>query len=76
MVENCEIIENGGSGIRIAEGGKPIVCGCRINRNAHHGVWADATASGRIENCDLQGNGLGAFGMHVGHQVVGVGNVE
>jgi hypothetical protein len=75
LVEDCEIVNNAGNGVRIRTGGRPTVRQCRILKNGEYGVYGDSTATGRIEECDIRQNASGAFGLVVGHRVTGKGNL-
>jgi len=61
-IAECEIIENKDCGVSISSG-SPVIFHCRISANKNHAIKV-YQGQGRIENCDLRGNGSGAWEIY------------
>ncbi len=56
VLEKVDVFGNAGAGVSIL-GATVVVRECKVTRNSDAGVWADAEARGRVDGCDLRGNG-------------------
>ena len=75
-VEDCEIFDNGSSGIGVGQGGNLTIRRCRINWNGGKaiGVYNNGTAT--VEDCDLTDNAGGAWDIAQGGYVRASGNKD
>jgi hypothetical protein len=60
-LEDSEITDAQHTGVVIADEAEAAVRRCTITRNKEHGVSATSTARGIVEECDIRGNGSGAW---------------
>lgn len=56
VLSDCQIVRNGGIGLRIANGADPRVLGCEISQNRLDGVGAGGGGRGTFRNCSIIGN--------------------
>jgi parallel beta-helix repeat protein len=68
-VEDCEIFENGSSGVGIGQGANLVIRRCRINLNGGKAIGVYNKGSAIIEDCDLTENAGGAWDIAPGGQV-------
>jgi F-box protein 11 len=59
--EAVQSVENAGPGVDISLHGDPCFSGCQIRRNQDVGIHIHDNGRGHIEECDLRGNGRGAW---------------
>ena len=64
------------AGVLVRTGGDPVVRGCRINRNGAEAVRVREQGAGTFEDCDVTGNGKGAWDLSPGCRVQRRGNKE
>jgi F-box protein 11 len=65
LVEDCEFINNH-TGIEIVRGANPTIKNCTIIKNWSHGIWVHDNGAGVVENCEIKGNGKGAWKIEPG----------
>jgi len=74
--ENCDIYDNGFSGVWIRTGSNPTIRNTKINRNDGVAVLSEQNSAGSILDCDLTGNGRGAWSELAESQLSRRGNTE
>jgi parallel beta-helix repeat protein len=75
-VEDCEIFENGSSGVGIGQGANLVIRRCRINMNGGKAIGVYNKGSAIVEDCDLTENAGGGWDIAPGGQVRSRGNKE
>ena len=63
LIEDCEIVDNVGTGIAARDGSTPTVRRCRINHNGKWAIFVDGGAGGVYEDNDLRNNKEGAWNI-------------
>ncbi|HAA26630.1 MAG TPA: hypothetical protein DCE56_01790 [Cyanobacteria bacterium UBA8553] len=75
-VENCEIFDNGSSGIGIGQGANLIIRGCQINWNGGKAIAVYNKGNAIVEDCDLTDNASGSWDIEQGGYVQSSRNKE
>jgi nitrous oxidase accessory protein NosD len=75
-VEDCDIFENGSSGVGIGQGAKLIIRRCQINQNGGKAIAVYNKGEATVEDCNLTGNAGGAWEIAQGGYVRSTRNVD
>jgi parallel beta-helix repeat protein len=68
-VEDCEIFDNGSTGIGIGQGANLVIRRCQINWNGRQAIGVYNKGSATVEDCDLTDNDGGAWDIARGGYV-------
>jgi hypothetical protein len=74
-VEDCEIYDNGSSGVGIGQGAKLVIRRCQINWNDGKAIAVYNKGVATVEDCDLTENSGGAWNIARGGYVRSSGNI-
>ncbi|HLO00323.1 MAG TPA: right-handed parallel beta-helix repeat-containing protein, partial [Pyrinomonadaceae bacterium] len=74
--ENCDIYNNGFSGMWFRTGSNPTIRNTKINRNDGVAIITEQNSAGSVLNCDLTGNSRGSWSGVAGSQLSRSGNIE
>jgi parallel beta-helix repeat protein len=75
-VEDCEIYDNGTSGVGIGQGANLIIRRCQINWNGTQAIAVYNKGAATVEDCDLTENADGAWNIARGGYVRSSGNKD
>jgi pectin methylesterase-like acyl-CoA thioesterase len=76
LVEDCEIFDNGSSGVGIGQGANLVIRQCQINWNEGNAIKVYNKGSVTVEECDLTENTGGAWNIAQGGYVRSSGNTD
>ena len=65
-LQNCHIVSNRKSGVRVSSNGALMLRGCAVTDNRQQAIEIESGARAKVENCDLRRNVFGAWSVASG----------